>query len=541
MCGIAAAFGAPKASSIIHMLKMIKHRGEDNTNIGAYAQCILGINRLSIVDVQHGNQPFSDPSGTLHAVCNGEIYNHREIRKTTSHDYLYATESDSEVILSLYDLFGTDCVQHLDGMFAFFLCDERRGTFMAARDRFGIKPLYYLQDEKNWYFASEAKAFLGLGLPIERIEILPPGCFVTPNGVVRWYHLDAHQRVSVPAPSMVRVLLEESVKKHLMTDPKINVGTYLSGGLDSSIVTALAAKFRPDITAFTIGVDGSPDLDASRRVAAHLGIRHVAVSLDLREVREALPSAIYSIETYNQIALEGLMSMMLARTARQHGVKVVLCGEGADEIFAGYGVFRDKPANAVAKMLRETVSNINNTECLRLDRATMAYSLEARVPFLDPALVEYGINLPVDSLIRADNGRQVEKWILRKSCEDLLPADIIWRMKMAFDHGSGILALMKDIESEISDEDLATARREYPEANVNSKLSLHLFRLWRCRFGRLGGTNVNRLFGHYPVLQAALDARTAEQWGTGESEADLQLLNAATPFSLSNASSQSAC
>lgn len=536
MCGIAAIFGTPRLSTLLDMLQRTRHRGEDNTSVGEYSKCVIGINRLSIVDVAGGNQPLSDPSDSVHVVCNGEIYNHREIRSLTAQDYPFSTSSDAEVILPLYSKFGKDCVKHMDGMFAFVIYDERAGTFMAARDRYGIKPLYYLEDNGTWYFASEAKAFLNSGLPIERIEILPPGCRVTSEGVERWYVLEEHCRASVTAPGIVRALLQESVKKHLMMDSDIQVGTFLSGGIDSSIITALVARYRPDVTAFTIGVENSPDVEAARRVTAHLGIRHVVIPLDLREVHELLPKAIYSVESYNQmLALEGLMSAILARTIREHGIKVVLCGEGADEIFAGYGVFRNRPPHCIPGMLREAVNNINNTECLRLDRATMAYSVEARVPYLDPSLVEYAINLPVDALIRAEGDRQVEKWILRKACEDLLPPDIVWRMKLAFDHGSGILGVIGQVEADITDEELAAARKAHPDANINSKLGLHLFRLWKGHFGAMGGADVFRLFGHYPTLQAALDARTAEHWGTGEPDKDLELLESAAPVNIDSA------
>lgn len=526
MCGIAGVFGAPDAVAVRAMLAVTRHRGEDETAADSWdGLCSLGINRLSIVDVAGGQQPLADAIGRLHVVCNGEIYNHEAIRLDLSASHAFVTGSDAEAIVHLYDAVGEECVRQLDGMFAFVLYDGRRRTFLAARDRFGIKPLYYAHHDGLWYFASEAKAFLEVTLPPDAIQMLPPGHLLTPAGPRGYYALDDHRRKSMPNPQLLRALLEQSVATHLMGDPEIKVGTYLSGGIDSSIVTALVAKFRPDVVAFSVGMEDSPDVVAARRVAEHLGIRHVVRAFGMDEVRAMIPRAIYAIESYNPVMLlEGLMSMMLARVVKEHGIKVVLCGEGADEIFAGYGVFRDKPPLTLNAMLRETVGQIHNTECLRLDRATMAYSLEARVPFLDPQVVQYAVNLPAAALIGNDGERPVEKWILRKACEDLLPPEIVWRMKLGFDHGSGILGLIDELDVEIADEEVVQAQADFPHARIRSKTQLFLFRLWQETFGDLGGERVYDLFGAYPSLQAVIDARTSTGGGTGETPEDLERL-----------------
>ncbi len=509
------------------MRAAMNHRGPDESAIRTWdGLCGLGINRLSIMDVQHGHQPLSNGAGDVHVVCNGEIYNHAALRQDLIGTKTFATHSDAEVIVHLYEDLGEQCVEYLDGMFAFVIYDGRKRTFFAARDRYGIKPLYYLRDGQRWLFASEAKAFLGLGLDLKKVELLPPGCALTPAGVHRYYDLGARRQRSVADPQLLFSILDASVRRHLMTDPAIKVGTFLSGGIDSSFVTAIAAKYRPDLVAFTVGMPNSPDVAAAALVAKHLNIEHVVVPFTLEQIWDLLPSAVFQIENYNPlIVLEGLMQIILSNAVRKRGIKVMLCGEGSDEIFAGYGVYRTRPATELHRMLRSSVGEIHNTECLRVDRATMAHSVEARLPFLDPMVVEYAINLPASDMIKHDGERLVEKWILRKSCEHLLPPEITWRMKLAFDHGSGILRILDRLNEQISDAELDEAQRAYPHAAIANKAILFLYRLFRSRFGDMGSDRVFEMFGHYPTLQAAINNRSGTQGGTGEVLADLERLS----------------
>lgn len=527
MCGIFGSFGAVDENELSIMRAAMNHRGPDESAIRTWDNlCGLGINRLSIMDVQHGHQPLSNGSEDIHVVCNGEIYNHTALRRDLADTKTFVTHSDVEVIAHLYEDLGEQCVEHLDGMFAFVVYDGRKKTFFAARDRYGIKPLYYLRDGERWLFASEAKAFLGLGLDLKKVELLPPGCALTPAGVHRYYDLGARRQRSVADPQLLFSILDASVRRHLMTDPTIKVGTFLSGGIDSSFVTAIAAKYRPDLVAFTVGMPSSPDVAAAALVAKHLNIEHVVVPFTLEQVWDLLPNAVFRIESYNPlIVLEGLMQTILSHKVRHRGIKVMLCGEGADEIFAGYGVYRGKPATEVHRMLRSSVTEIHNTECLRVDRATMAHSVEARLPFLDPMVVEYAINLPVKDMIKHDSERLVEKWILRKACEHLLPPEITWRMKLAFDQGSGILRILDRLNEQISDAELADAQRAYPMAGIASKSMLFFYRLFRSHFGDMGGDRGFELFGHYPALQAAINNRSGTQAGTGEAPADLERLD----------------
>lgn len=520
MCGIIACIGVADPLLGPRMLDAIGHRGEDERRIERIGeQCLLGISRLSIVDARGGSQPLHDPARRLHLVCNGEIYNHRSLRDDLSHEFDFSSDSDSEVILALFRKYGAACAGFLDGMFAFVVYDELTGDFLACRDRYGIKPLYYARTRRAWYFASEAKAFAVLDEDIEAFDLIEPGAQVVCSTLQRWHERAAPRAKSVPSAAMVRALLEASVEKHLMVDQHIGVGTFLSGGIDSSIVTALCAKYRPDTTAFTVGVPGSPDIAAAQRVCEHLAIPHVIRWLELDEARALLPDAVRHTESFNPaLVLEGLMTMLLAKAAREAGVKVVLCGEGADEIFAGYGVFLNKSPDAFGRCMRLALDNIHNTECLRLDRATMAYSLEARVPFLDPALVEYVTNLPMASLLGTSAGQVVEKMILRQSCEDLLPGEIVWRSKMGFYHASGILPVIQAVEDEISDQDFEACRQAYPAARLRDKFSMFLFMHWQALFGAFAGEHAFEKFGAYPVLQEVFDNREAMFSGTGETE-----------------------
>lgn len=518
MCGIIAHIGSSDAVVGTAMLEAIRHRGGDEFRIQTIGdQCILGISRLSIVDVLSGSQPLSDASGELHLVGNGEIYNHAALRQNLGYDFRFSSCSDVEVILALYRKYGDGCAKLLDGMFAFVIYDARTGEFLACRDRYGIKPLYYAKTCNGWYFSSEAKAFLHIPEAIDTFDLVEPGCQIFSGDMQRWYAPHPLRPTSAPDIRVLRALLDSAVEKHLMVDPNIKIGTLLSGGVDSSVVTALAAQRHRDITAFTVGVPGSPDVQSAELVCEHLGIEHVIHWLDLDEAREMIGEAVRCTESFNPaLVLEGLMTLLLARVIRSRGVKVVLCGEGADEIFGGYGVFLNRKPDDFQQCIQMALGNIHNTECLRLDRATMACSLEARVPFLDPQLVDYVTNLPMDSLLGYVDGKVVEKHILRLACQDLLPREIVWRSKMGFYHASGILSIVPKIEAGMSDLELETLQRRHPEARIKDKFSALLFSHWKATFGDLGGHRAFERFGSYPILQDVLDNRQAMIAGTGE-------------------------
>lgn len=501
-------FNAADERTLEAMLGTTVHRGEDSTKYRFYdGLCGIGINRLSIIDLERGEQPLRNHAGDVHVVCNGEIYNHQAIADDlrASHDLL--TRSDAEVIAPLYEDHGADCVNFLDGMFAFVLYDQTRRTFLAARDPIGIKPLYYARDGQRWFFASEAKALLEAGCDPQQVRMLPPGFRLTEKGPEQYYFMASHK--SVPDPRLVHALLDHAVQKRMMAD--VEVGTFLSGGIDSSIISALAHRHKKDIKAFTVGMEGTPDVVAARKVAEHLGVDHHVRTFTVEEMLSVLPEAIWHVESYNPSMVTGaVVTLMGARLAKDLGVKVVLCGEGSDEIFAGYKALRSLPWTELQRASWTLLNNLHNTECKRLDRMSMAVSLEARVPFLDRDVVEYALNLPCDAKIVERDGKRIEKHILREAFDGLVPDEVLWREKMPFDQGSGGRHIIEFVNGQISDEELAEAQRAWPDARLYSKEMLYYYRIFREHFGDMGGRRVFELFGDYPVMMKGIESRTAE-------------------------------
>ncbi|MCA9620291.1 MAG: hypothetical protein KC731_14815 [Myxococcales bacterium] len=511
MCGIVGMFNVADAQVLEAMLESTVHRGEDSTRFEFYdGVCGIGINRLSIIDLERGQQPLRDETGDVRVVCNGEIYNHEAIRSDLEASHQLLTGSDAEVIAHLYEDHGDDCVRLLDGMFAFVLYDKKRRRFLAARDPIGIKPFYYAREGRRWYFASEAKALVEAGVEPQAVRMLPPGFRLTEQGPEQYYFMASHR--SVPDPSHLRSLVDHAVKKRLMAD--VEVGTFLSGGLDSSIISAVARQHSPSLRCFTVGMEGTPDVEAARRVAAFLGVEHHVRTFTIDEMIALLPEAIWHVESYNPSMVTGaVVTLMASRLAKEAGLKVVLCGEGADEIFAGYKAVREMAWPELTKASWQLINNLHNTECKRLDRMTMAVSLEARVPFLDRDVVEYALNLPGAAKLVERDGRLVEKHILREAFTGLLPDEILWREKMPFDQGSGGRGIIERVDATITDDELSAAQQEFPEARIQSKEMLFYFRIWREHFGDLGGRRVFDMFGNYPVMMGAIGQRT-EQSGS---------------------------
>lgn len=508
MCGIVGMFNVAHRGRLEAMLESTVHRGEDSTKFEFYdGRCGIGINRLSIIDLERGEQPLRNETGDVFVVCNGEIYNHEAIAADLRAHHTLLTRSDVEVISHLYEDHGDDCVSLLDGMFAFVLYDAQKKRFLAARDPIGIKPFYYAREGQRWYFASEAKALLAAGVEPQSVRMLPPGFRLTERGPEQYYFLAAQR--SVPNPDVVRGLLDHAVRKRLLAD--VEVGTFLSGGLDSSIITALAQRHQPNLRCFTVGMEGTPDVEAARQVAAYLGVRHYVRTFTVEEMLAALPEAIWHVESFNPSMVTGaVVTLMAARHAKAEGLKVVLCGEGSDEIFAGYSAVRNMSWPDLHRASWKLINNLHNTECKRLDRMSMAVSLEARVPFLDRSVVEYALNLPCEAKIKTVGGRRIEKHILREAFEGVLPDEILWREKMPFDQGSGGRHIISRVNALVSDDELSEAREEYPEANLASKEMLYYFRIWREQFGDLGGSRVFDMFGDYPVMMKNIETRTAQ-------------------------------
>ncbi|KAK4553477.1 hypothetical protein LTR86_009534 [Recurvomyces mirabilis] len=485
MCGIAAIFGKANGGALEQMLDSIVHRGKDEHGTYIASDASLGVQRLSIMGIEDGSQPMTRPSSSLSIVCNGEIYNHAALREEFGSD-LRPDRSDVEAILDVYEKLGLEGLPLLDGIFAFVIFDEQRNEWVAARDRHGVKPLYYLQTEEMWYLASEIKALMTTRQDERLIREVPPGHYLTRKGLQR-YTSDFRIPMSAPQPALLRSLLQASVEKQLQADPGIRIGVFLSGGLDSSIIAALVSLYRPDVTGFIIGSDHSPDIAAARLVTKHFSIRLVGCGLNVHDLQQEIMEAVRVTESYGvPTVLEDLLIMKLAKAAAEEGVKVILSGEGADELFAGYGFLREMDTVSLHKARRTLLGNIGKTECKRLDRGTMAYSVEARVPFLDNHLVQWALALPADCLIRRTEHGLIEKWSLREAFKDLLPSFVTQRTKLAFYHGSGIMSMANQASQSVNDAAFESYKQEHPDARIEDKISMLLHNHWRHEFGEAG-------------------------------------------------------
>ncbi len=530
MCGIVALYGCNHASAnqvAARMLEHIDHRGTDCSAIRVFGDCsvALGINRLSIVDLKGGNQPLADQRSLVHVVGNGFIYNYESIMSDAAlAHYTFRTKNDFQVLPYLYNKYGADMVRHLEGMFAFCLYDTQNDVFVMGRDHLGKKPLYYAVEGGTLFVASECKALMAACGNSINVEELPPGHVGTLRGlassreekeeeedaaaallVSRYYQIPRCMRT--PCTQLVRQLLASAVRKRMRAD--VEVGTFLSGGVDSSIVTALANKVRPGLKAITVGVEGSPDLESARRVARHLGVEHIVCSFTTDELMALVPKMVWHLESYNPSAINcAVVNYLAAKKAKEHGVDVVLCGEGADEVFGGYMVLRHMECEEFVRSCWEMIENIHATECKRLDRSTMAATLEARCPFLDRSVVEYAMNLPYACKIKQMSERRVEKHILREAFSDALPSDVVWREKEPFDQGSGGRGIIGRINALVSTNELDRMQRLYPHAKIQSKEMAYLYKIFRERFGDLGGDRQFSLFGNYPVMQHNITVRT---------------------------------
>jgi asparagine synthase (glutamine-hydrolysing) len=469
------------------MSKRIRHRGPDWSGIYCNGQTILAHERLAIVDPQSGGQPLYSPDGKIVLAVNGEIYNHQEIRDRQP-DYAFKTKSDCEVILSLYKEKGVHFLEDLNGIFAFALYDSENDRYLIARDHIGIIPLYMGWDNDGaFYVASELKALEGY---CEKIETFPPGHYLySEDGkLTRWYTRDWVDYENVKAsPSadqhpevitQLREALEAAVKRQLMTD--VPYGVLLSGGLDSSIVSAVAKKYAsrriegdgsekawwPRLHSFAVGLEGSPDLAAARKVADHIGTVHHEVHFTIQEGLDAIHDVIYHIETYDVTTVRASTPMyLLARVIRSMGIKMVLSGEGADEIFGGYLYFHKAPdAKALHEETIRKLEKLHLYDCLRANKSLAAWGVEGRVPFLDKEFMDIAMRLNPDDKLSGLKGR-MEKWILRKAFEDLLPESVAWRQKEQFSDGVGyswIDTLRALASDQVSDEEFAQAAARFP-------------------------------------------------------------------------------
>jgi asparagine synthase (glutamine-hydrolysing) len=441
MCGIAGIWGAVDVETVEAMMKDLGHRGPDDRGVflSPEGSGVLGHTRLSIMDPEKGRQPLFSEDRSKAIVANGEIYNFPQLLPELSKRHSFGTKNDSEAIVHLYEEHGTDTVARLDGMYAFLIADG--ADLFAARDPIGIKPLYYGEKGNSLLFASEIKA---LSRHCDTVNEFPPGTrYRSGRGFETFYSVPelSPEDLSVDeCLRRIRETVERSVVKRLMSD--VPVGAFLSGGLDSSIIAAVARKHLTELHTFSVGVEGSSDLEAARVVARHIDSIHHEYLLTEREIREKLPEIIYYLESFDQdLVRSAIPCYFTSRLAAEH-VKVILTGEGADELYAGYTYYKDiKDPGVLNRELKRSVSSLHNINLQRVDRMTMAHSIEGRVPFLDLESISLGQRIPPELKLSGDN--RIEKWVLRKAFEDLLPKEIAWRVKEQFDEGSGVAALQE--------------------------------------------------------------------------------------------------
>ncbi len=493
MCGIGGCFGRPDTSTIRRMLDVMPHRGPDDVGIHVTEHCVLGHTRLSIVDVHKGHQPILAGGVEPAIICNGEIYNHDHLKNELSVDYRFATGSDTETALHLYRKHGAAFVRRLDGMFALAIADGE--SFLLARDPVGIKPLYYGFRNGTMYFSSELRAISVAGM--DEVRLFPPGQLYTPNRGFETYQplpgADGTMLADVDAAAAtVREAVTKAVHKRLLSDREIHVGAFCSGGLDSSLVAALAAERIPNIHTFAVGMrdaDGreSDDLKAGRMVAAHIGSTHHELAFTVEEYKAVLGEVVQTLESYDPSLVRCAVPCYFTCKCAAPHVTVVLTGEGADEVFGGYHYMKHFPTNGLNDECRRCIGNLHNINLQRADRMGMRFSLELRVPFLDMALIQLCSRLPPEWKIHDDGSAQekTEKWILRKAFDgtDILPENILWRYKVQYTQGAGCESLGEQIaEAELSDADYARIVAQNPGATLNSKEAAYYFTFFRERF-----------------------------------------------------------
>lgn len=444
MCGITAIWGEDDPTLTRQMMDSLIHRGPDASGMASRQRVTLGHRRLSIMDPEGGRQPIFNEDGNIAIVVNGEIYNFPTLKDSLSERHRFSTSSDSEVPLHLFEEADQHMVGSLDGMFAFILTDGQ--SLLAARDPVGIKPLYYGKSGDRMVFGSELKALCGRA---ENVKEFPPGTlFHTQTGFHKYCHIPRakpEERSIENWCKAIRNALERAVTKRLMSD--VPLGAFLSGGLDSSIIAAIARSHMNELHTFSVGIEGSRDLDAARVVARHIDSIHHEHVFTIDEIIRHLPEVVFFLESFDQdLVRSAVPCYFVSRLASEH-VKVILTGEGADELFGGYAYYKDfDETMPLHEELYRSVSSLHNINLQRVDRLTMAHSIEGRVPFLDLEMIELGQRIPSGLKIRKDpDGTRVEKWILRKAFEDLLPAEIVWRTKEQFDEGSGTIDVLADL------------------------------------------------------------------------------------------------
>ena len=493
MCGIVCAFELKQSSEelrpqVLDMSKSIRHRGPDWSGIFSNDKTVMAHERLAIVDPTSGKQPLLSADGRYVLAANGEIYNHKELQAQLEGKYDFQTASDCEIILALYQEKGPDFIDEMNGIFGFALYDTLKDEYFIARDHMGIIPLYMGWDQNGtFYVASELKALEGV---CTKIELFPPGHYMTSETKVpvQWYTRDWMEFDAVKDNETsiddLHDSLAAAVRRQLMSD--VPYGVLLSGGLDSSVTSALAklyaakrieadddqAAWWPQLHSFAVGLEGSPDLAAAAKVAKHIDTVHHEVKFTIQEGLDAIRDVVYHLETYDITTIRASTPMyLLARAIKALGIKMVLSGEGADELFGGYLYFHKAPTPK--DFHEETVRKLDKLhqyDCLRANKSLAAWGIEGRVPFLDKEFMDVAMRInPSDKMITSD---RMEKWVIRKAFEKYLPESVAWRQKEQFSDGVGydwIDTLKEVVEDNVSDEQMKNAHHKFPIQTPQNK------------------------------------------------------------------------
>ena len=493
MCGIVCAFELKQSSEelrpqVLDMSKSIRHRGPDWSGIFSNDKTVMAHERLAIVDPTSGKQPLLSADGRYVLAANGEIYNHKELQTQLEGKYDFQTASDCEIILALYQEKGPDFIDEMNGIFGFALYDTVKDEYFIARDHMGIIPLYMGWDQNGtFYVASELKALEGV---CTKIELFPPGHYMTSETKVpvQWYTRDWMEFDAVKDNETsiddLHDSLAAAVRRQLMSD--VPYGVLLSGGLDSSVTSALAklyaakrieadddqAAWWPQLHSFAVGLEGSPDLAAAAKVAKHIDTVHHEVKFTIQEGLDAIRDVVYHLETYDITTIRASTPMyLLARAIKALGIKMVLSGEGADELFGGYLYFHKAPTPK--DFHEETVRKLDKLhqyDCLRANKSLAAWGIEGRVPFLDKEFMDVAMRInPSDKMITSD---RMEKWVIRKAFEKYLPESVAWRQKEQFSDGVGydwIDTLKEVVEDNVSDEQMKNAHHKFPIQTPQNK------------------------------------------------------------------------
>lgn len=495
MCGIGAMWGAaPDKEKTLHeMLSKIEHRGNSLYETLVIGNCALGANRLEITDRSNGRQPKPNEDGSVFAVFNGEIFNHKALKaELESAGHVFQSDCDTETLVHLYEQFGEKMVEKIDSeMFAFAIYDSKTNTLFAARDRWGVKPLYWAKDGAgNHYFASEIKELSCLQ-QISAIKLFAPGHYFKNGQFFRYcdrlpqakMHLDENTAAKILAE-----LVDEAVKKRVDTD--LPIGVFLSGGLDSTAILATARKSHNDITAIIVGSKNSEDVKFAKRYCEENGVKHIIRSPPTeKEMFESIGQIVEMAESFEpNVVRQSAISYSIAKAAKELNLQIVLCGEGADELFLGYPEFKSLSRRQVREMQNGFLKFLNRTQFQRVDRTSMHFTIEVRVPFFDQKIVEFANSLPVKMKIKEHGGKKIEKYILRKAMSGRLPDYICNRLKVVLSEGAGYKGnqpggLFDELASmQVSDEEFAATQKEFQEWNLRTKEEAFYFKF----FSKLG-------------------------------------------------------